>query len=95
MDYRHVLTTSVSCVFDEIDGIQRKFDHDGFKTYKGFDFLDINPWRWHLSRTFSGVPDDMREPGSGFDFEHECFAWEDGRLFRYVSAPGEGGTSRE
>lgn len=93
MDYRHVLTTPVSCVFDEIDGVQRKFDHDGFRTYKGFDFLDINPWRWHLSRTLSGVPDGMREPGSSFDYEHECFAWEDGRLFRYVPAPG--GISRE
>lgn len=88
MNYRKVFTTPVSCVFDELEGVQCKFDHDGLRTYKGFDFLDINPWRWHLSRTHSGVPQEMLEPASGFDYEHECFSWNDGHLWRHAIAGG-------
>ena len=88
MDYRKVLTTPISCVFDELEGVQKKFDHDGLRTYKGFDFLDINPWRWHLSRAHSGVPQEMLGPESGFDYEHECFSWDDGHLWRHAIAGG-------
>ena len=88
MDYRKVFTTPISCVFDELEGVQRKFDYDGFRTYKEFDFLDINPWRWHLSRAHSGVSQEMLVPESGFDYEHECFSWDDGRLWRHAIARG-------
>ena len=90
MDYRHVLTTPISCVFDELEGVQRKFDHDGFRTYKGFDFLDISPWKWHLTRSLSGVREDLTQPGSGFDYKHECFSWETGHLWRHAIAAGGG-----
>ena len=90
MDYRKVFTTPISCVFDELEGVQRKFDYDGFRTYKEFDFLDINPWRWHLSRAHSGVSQEMLVPESGFDYEHECFSWDDGRLWRHAIARGGG-----
>lgn len=88
MDYRKVFTTPVICVFDELEGVQRKFDHDEFRTYKGLDFLDIDPWKWHLSRTHSGVSQEMLEPGFGFDYEHECFSWDYGRLWRHAMAGG-------
>lgn len=87
MDYRKVFTTPISCVFDELEGVQRKFDYDGLRTYKEFDFLDIIPWRWHLSRAHSGVPEEMLGSGSGFDYEHECFSWDDGSLWRHAIAP--------
>ncbi len=93
MDYRKVYSTAVICVFDELEGVQRKFDHDGLRTYKGFDFLDIDPWKWHLSRTHSGVPQGLLAQGSGFDYEHECFSWDDGHLWRHAIAAG-GGVSR-
>lgn len=88
MDYRKVYSTAVICVFDELEGVQRKFDHDGLRTYKGFDFLDIDPWKWHLSRTHSGVPQGLLAQGSGFDYEHECFSWDDGHLWRHAIAAG-------
>ena len=80
MSYREVFSTHVNCVFDELEGIQKKFDHDGFKTYKGWDFFDANPWKYHLTRVTSYVPKGILD--KDFDFIHEAFAWDQGHLFR-------------
>ncbi len=80
MDYREVFSTSVNCVFDELEGIQKKFDHDGFKTYKGWDFFDVNPWKYHLTRVTSHVPSKILD--NNFDFVHECFKWSQGHIYR-------------
>lgn len=80
MDYRKVFSTSINCVFDELEGIQKKFDHDGFKTYKKWDFFDVNPWRYHLTRVTSYVPQNVLR--NSFDFTHECFEWNQGHVYR-------------
>ena len=80
MNYRDVYSTPVNCVFDEIPGIQQKFDHDILKTYKKWDFYDVNPWKYHMTRVVSHVPDSVLN--DDFDFNTECFYWDKGHLFR-------------
>lgn len=86
MNYRKVLSTSVICVFDEIPGIQQKFDHEGFQTYKGWDFFDVNPWQYHMTRVTSFAPEIIQK--EHFDYVHECFFWENGHVFREALAEG-------
>ena len=76
IDYKKVFTSNINFVFDELSGIQQKFDHDGFKTYKEFDFIDVNPWRYHIERCMDVQHD------TSFDYEHECFFWDEGHLYR-------------
>lgn len=83
MDYKKVFTTSVNCVFDELLGIQQKFDHDNYKTYKSWDFFDVDPWKYHLTRVTSNVPQNILK--KDFDFKHECFYWKNGHLCRIAA----------
>lgn len=80
MDYKKVFSTSVNCVFDELEGIQKKFDNDAFRTYKGWDFFDVNPWKYHLTRVTSYVAQNIMN--NNFDFTHECFKWDRGHVYR-------------
>ena len=80
MNYRKVFSTKINMVFDEIGGIQQKFNHDGFKTYKSWDFFDIDPWHYHIKRVTSHVPAALLV--DGFDYESECLYWENGHVYR-------------
>lgn len=80
MDYRDVFTTSINKIFDEIPGIQQKFDNHGVKTYKAWDFLDIEPWKYHMQRALLDVPSDVLK--NNFDYHDECFFFEDGKVYR-------------
>ena len=81
MDYQQVFTTSVVKVFDEIPGIQRKVQNDPkIRSYNGIDFFDADPWKYHITRVRSNVPESVLN--HGFDYNHECVYWKEGKLYR-------------
>lgn len=75
--YKDVFQTDVNAVFDEINGIQKKFLQRGLKVYTERDYADITPrhHRFLLSKAFVNIPND--------NFRHQIFAYEDGKVFRY------------
>ncbi|UXC62737.1 hypothetical protein N4562_06445 [Ligilactobacillus agilis] len=80
IDYKKVFSSSINYIFDELLGIQKKFDYDRISTYKGWEFFDVNPWKYHLTRVTSYVPSEILT--NDFDFKHECFYIENGHLYR-------------
>jgi hypothetical protein len=80
MDYRQVFSKSIICVFDEISGIQQKFDLTQTPTYKNWDFMDVNPWKYHIKRCPPHVPQVLKD--GKYDYIDECFFWEKGKVYR-------------
>ena len=78
MNYRDVFTTPVNCVFDEVEGIQTKYDLLGVPTYKNRDCADISPWH----DSFQRVESYLTNKCDGFNSEHQVFYWEEGKLYR-------------
>lgn len=79
MDYRKVFTTPISCVFDEVEGIQKKYDLLGVPTYKKRDCADISPWHDSFQRVESYLAEDEKD---GFNFRQQVFYWQNGHLQR-------------
>ena len=79
MDYVQVYSTRVNCVFDEVEGIQRKYDILGVPTYKGREFADISPWHDAFKRVESYLSDAERK---NFNYKEQVFYWQDGKILR-------------
>lgn len=79
MDYRDVFTTDVICVFDEVIGIQSKYDALGINTYKNRDNADILPWHDKFLRVESYL---SKEEKINFNYKYQVFFWENGKIYR-------------
>lgn len=90
MDYRRVFTTPVICVFDEIIGMQKKFELLGIPTYQSRDCADISPWYYRFLRVESHLTPEQK---LGYNYPHQVFYWEDGHVYR--AAQTENGIVRE
>ena len=90
MDYRQVFTTPVICVFDEIIGMQKKFELLGIPTYQSRDCADISPWYYRFLRVESHLTPEQK---LGYNYSQQVFYWEDGHVYR--AAKTENGIVRE
>ncbi len=79
MDYKKVFTTAVNCVFDEIIGMQKKYDLLNIATYKERDCADISPWHDSLRRVESYLTSYEKR---NFNYAEQIFYWETGHLYR-------------
>lgn len=79
MDYRRVFQTDVACVFDEVAGIQRKFDLLGIRSYQKRNFADIYSWRDQMRRTKSYL---KRKDRRSLNHSRQTFFYERGRIYR-------------
>ncbi len=87
MDYKKVFTTPVIKVFDEVEGIQDKYEKLGIPTYKYRDFADISPWQYQFRRVESNLNEiDLL----GFNYQNQLFFWENGIIYRaYINRKKE------
>ncbi len=79
MNYKKVFTTDVICVFDEVIGIQNKYDLLGINTYKSRDCADILPWHDKFLRAESYL---SKEEKINFNYKYQVFFWENGKVYR-------------
>lgn len=86
LEYKEVFQSAKNYVFDEVLGIQTKFDELQLKTYKGWDFFDINPWKYHIKRVVSHVPNEVLS--QGFDYNKEVIFWKNGKTYIYSEEGG-------
>ena len=75
--YKDAFQTDVITVFDEVDGVQKKYDKRGLKTYKERDYADITPRheRFLLTKAYVNIEND--------NHKHQIFTYENGKVFRY------------
>lgn len=79
LDYKDVFTTNIMKIFDEIEGIQKKYELLGVPTYTPRDCADITPWKNQLKRVETGIP---KSKIKAFNFDNQLFFWENGKIFR-------------
>lgn len=79
MDYKEVFTTNIICVFDEVIGMQNKYDLLGVDTYKNRDCADILPWHDKFLRVESHLSEEEK---INFNYKDQVFFWEDGKIYR-------------
>ena len=79
MNYKDVFTTNVICVFDEVIGIQNKYDLLKVDTYKNRDNADISPWHDRFLRVQSHLDEKEKKD---FNYTHQVFFWEKGKIYR-------------
>ena len=79
MDYKEVFTTNVICVFDEVIGMQNKYDLLGVDTYKNRDCVDILPWHDKFLRVESYLSEEEK---INFNYKDQVFFWENGKIYR-------------
>jgi hypothetical protein len=79
MDYEEVFTTNVNCIFDEVIGIQNKYDLLGVNTYKNRDNADILPWHDKFIRVESYLSQNEK---INFNYKKQVFFWENGSIYR-------------
>lgn len=82
MDYKKVFTTRKICVFDELIGMQKKYDLLGIQTYKSCDCADISLWHDCFGcDNFHGRKEKKRF------YRNQLYFWEDGRIYRAMYDP--------
>lgn len=79
MNYKEVFSTNVICVFDEIIGIQNKYDMLQIRTYKKRDNADISPWHDKFLRVESHLTEKEKKD---FNYKEQIFFWENGKIYR-------------
>ncbi|WP_320967104.1 DUF6625 family protein [Hungatella sp.] len=79
IDYRKVFSSNIGFVFDEIPGIQQICNKHKVATYRGWEFIDVSPWKYHMTRVTSHVPENKLKD---FDYLSTCYFWEDGEIYR-------------
>lgn len=85
LNYRQVFQTDLPCVFDEVEGIQKKFARLGAKCCLKRDFADIYSWREQMKRTTSYL---SRREKKKLNNARQLFFYEKGRVYRAYFAGG-------
>lgn len=79
MDYRNVFTSKIACIFDEVAGIQVKYDKLKIPTYKKRECADISPWHYCFQRSESYLSKDEK---INFNYKYQLFFWQNGKIYR-------------
>ena len=76
--YKDSFTTDMITVFDESEGIQKKFSDYGIGTYIKRDYADISQkyYKFRLSDSFIDIPKKQN------NYKHQAFIYENGKVFR-------------
>ncbi|WP_270448713.1 DUF6625 family protein [Lactobacillus delbrueckii] len=86
LNYRQVFQTDLPCVFDEVEGIQKKFARLGAKCCLKRDFADIYSWREQMRRTKSYLRGREKKK---LNSARQVFFYEKGRVYRAYFAGGK------
>ena len=78
-NFKDVFSTPIACIFDEVEGIQKKFDLLHINTYKKRDCVDISPWHYSFKRSETNLTKEERR---GFNYEKQVFYWQNGGVYR-------------
>lgn len=75
-NYREAFTTDVITVFDEVDGIQKKYQELGINTYIKRDYADITPryYQFKLSNAFVDLKNN--------NYKKQIFLCKEGKIYR-------------
>ncbi|MTB65140.1 hypothetical protein GGG87_09050 [Streptococcus sp. zg-86] len=79
MDYRECFTSPINAIFDEVLGIQRKYELLGISTYISRDCADISPWHYSFRRVESHLKDNEMK---SLNYNLQVFFWEKGKVYR-------------
>lgn len=79
MNYKDVYSSPIISVFDEIQGIQKKLDINGYATYKKLDFIDITPRYYQFKRTINGISDRIND---SYNEKLQLFYYKNGKIYR-------------
>lgn len=84
MDYKKVFSKDYIFVFDEILGIQKKFEILGIPTYQANNYFDIGFKSYEMKRVYYG------KNSKSINHKHQVFYYEKGKIFRaYINDIGE------
>lgn len=86
MDYRKVFSTDVICVFDEIIGMQDKYNKLGIPTYLSRDMIDIASKYYMFRRVDSWISEEDRKTNN---YKYQVFFWENGCISRAALIDGK------
>lgn len=75
---QEIFSSNVSFVYDEVMGIQKKFDELNIKTYKKHPFADISPWNDNFIKVTSWLSEEEK---LNFNYKKQLFFWENGQLY--------------
>lgn len=81
--FQDVIATPTSCIFDEVMGIQTKFDLLKVPTYKSRDYADIISKKYQFNLSDSYVDKHIKN-----NYKYQVFYWENGRIFRAAYVNG-------
>ncbi len=86
MDYKWVFTTKTVCIFDEVGGMQKKYNLHKIPSYVSRDYADITKrkHRFTLSYAFNEL---YKTPV--INYEYQVFYYENGGVFRDYIENGE------
>ncbi|MFB5454758.1 DUF6625 family protein [Enterococcus avium] len=76
MNYKEAFTKDYNFVFDEIEGIQKKYELLGIPTYQKNNFFDLSFKYYSLKRVYKGS--DLKSINS----EYQVFYYENGCIYR-------------
>lgn len=85
MNYRDVFSTKTICVFDEMIGMQDKYNKMSIPTYKNRDMIDISPKYYKFNRVDSWISADERKNNN---YRYQTFYWEKGHVYRAALIEG-------
>ena len=77
--FRDAFTTPNSCAFDEIAGMQTKFDYNHIPTYFSRDYADITYGKVRFALSDFQLPEELKVNNN---FEKQVFFWENGHVYR-------------
>lgn len=76
MDYKEAFTKKYNLVFDEIEGIQKKYELLKIPTYQKNDFFDLSFKYYSLKRVYKGL--DLKS----LNYKYQVFYFENGCVYR-------------
>lgn len=79
MNYQEVFATKAILVFDEIIGMQKKFEILGIPAYKKVDHVDISIQKYKFTKVNSWLSKETRKTNN---YKYQVFFWEKGRVYR-------------
>lgn len=85
MSYKDAFTTNNIMVFDELDGIHKKYTLLGIKSYTPPCYADITKWIHKFNRSLVGIA----PKGYVYNYKEQVFYYENGGVYRAYLKDGE------
>ena len=86
LDYKNVFTSNINYIFDEENGIQKKFDCLNIPTYKNIDFIDISKKHYQFRRGTLFISSKEKK---GVNYPIQTFLYNNGKIFHLYKKNNE------